>query len=268
MQTTVAILTHTRNDKLEACLQSIRAAGDPCAIVVLDSSPRDDQAVSATIAAKHGATFIGWPEPVTCNYGRRELLAHVQTPWVVYLDDDMTVPQGWLTGLHKHAETHKADVAAMRWVDTQTNAEVSGGRGADRGFTTMCPYSHIGPVLFCVGGATLYRTELLKKTEYRAEFSGCGEDHDQTIQLAQMGAKIIHTDVTCEHHHANATKEYQKQRFRSADIINSQLALVRRHGLCHQAANAITHAAQSQTKLSNEQKTQIMEGIKQWLSVL
>ena len=267
-ETTVCILSYMRHKRLAECLQSIRDAGDQCRIVVLDSSPKPDLFIGAEIAQRHGAMFIGWPEPVTCNYGRRELLSYVNTPWMVYLDDDMMVEDGWLGRMHKLVDEFTADIAVMRWVNTTDGAQISGGRLLVNGFTKICPYDYIGEVKFCAGGATLYRTEKIMATSYRHEYSGCGEDHDQTLQMHYMGARCIHTDVTCLHIHADNTKPFKQQRFRNGDIINAQIALGIQHGIYHQYINAISRAVSGGYKLNGEQKRRIAEGMCQWLQEL
>lgn len=264
--TTVCILSYMRIDKLAACLGSIWEADDRCKVVVLDSSPAATQKQAAAVAATYGATFIGWPEPVTCNYGRREILNYVDTDWVVYLDDDMTVPDKWLTKLHADATEHNADVAVMCWYDQQTETLYSGGRGYRNGFTTMATTDHVGPVSFCAGGATLYRTEMLRKTRFDVRYDGCGEDHDQTIQLAHMGATIIQSGVVCDHWHEDNDGEFKQQRFRDADIIESQVTLGLEHGLIHQLMNALARAKQSSTPLNADSKRHIAKGIMKWIS--
>lgn len=104
---TVAIPTRGRPDYLEITLNSIvpqaRAVGGE--VVVVSDGP--DEA-SAVVARRHAVHLITLPQPSGLNAARNAALTAGHAPLVVFADDDVLAPPGWLdayvNGAWRHPE--------------------------------------------------------------------------------------------------------------------------------------------------------------------
>lgn len=97
---TVVIPARDRGDQLE---RTLGALGPTIGRVVVDDASHDPSEV-ASVAARHGAEVI----PLTTNLGpagaRNAGLAAVRSPYVAFVDSDITVTTGTLLRLARHFE--------------------------------------------------------------------------------------------------------------------------------------------------------------------
>jgi GT2 family glycosyltransferase len=94
----VAIPTHGRAAYLEVALASIApqaAATATQLLVVLDGD--DEQ--SAEIALRHGAQTLILPTRSGLNAARNAAVAHTSAETVIFVDDDVEAPAGWLAAM-------------------------------------------------------------------------------------------------------------------------------------------------------------------------
>lgn len=104
---TVAIPTRDRPDYLDVTLASVvpqaEAAGGE--VLVVSDGPHP---ASAAIARRHGARVLTLPRPSGLNAARNAALDAAEAPLVVFADDDVLAPPGWLDayvhGAWRHPE--------------------------------------------------------------------------------------------------------------------------------------------------------------------
>jgi glycosyltransferase involved in cell wall biosynthesis len=100
----VAVCTRDRPQQLERCLESLQplvpAAGRETAgfeIIVVDNAPSDDR--TREVASRFaGVRYLREPTP-GLNFARNTALEQASGELLAYLDDDVVVDRGWLSGL-------------------------------------------------------------------------------------------------------------------------------------------------------------------------
>lgn len=97
-QLTVAIPTRDRCDQLDRALTSL---GRACHVLVVDDGSREPAAV-AEVAARHGAEIVGLTVNVGPAGARNAGLRAVRTPYVAFVDSDVTVDAATLLRLARH----------------------------------------------------------------------------------------------------------------------------------------------------------------------
>jgi glycosyltransferase involved in cell wall biosynthesis len=109
---TIAIPTRNRPDYLDVALASLApqaAAAGAELLVVLDGP----DAASAAVAGRHGARTVELPRPRGLNVARNVAWHAAHGELVVYVDDDVAAPPGWLPALlAAAAATPERDVFA------------------------------------------------------------------------------------------------------------------------------------------------------------
>lgn len=94
----IVIPTRDRADYLDVSLASImpQAAELGAEVIVVSDGP---DKVTAAVAERHGARWVALPEPRGANASRNAGVAASSAPVVLFLDDDVDAPAGWLRGM-------------------------------------------------------------------------------------------------------------------------------------------------------------------------
>jgi glycosyltransferase involved in cell wall biosynthesis len=114
-RTTIAVVPRESYSVTPKMLEALLARTPaPRRVVVVDGgSPRWVWRRVAHLAADCDFTFVHRDAVMTSNEARNEAMRHVDTEYVVFLDNDSFVNDGWLAGLERCAdETDAALVAA------------------------------------------------------------------------------------------------------------------------------------------------------------
>jgi GT2 family glycosyltransferase len=109
---TVAICTRNRPERLERLLGSLMQAGvaahpNRVEILVVDNAPPDDR-THAVVSRFPAVRYTMEPRP-GLNFGRNRAWREARKELVAYVDDDVVVDRGWLSGL---LEAHGTDPEA------------------------------------------------------------------------------------------------------------------------------------------------------------
>ncbi len=111
---TLVVVPREQFSRAQASLDSILHDDDfPCEIVYVDggSPPRLAEHL-AQQARQHSFTLVRTEQYLSPNRSRNLGLAHVRTPYVVFLDNDVFVTRGWLEKLVECADATGADVVS------------------------------------------------------------------------------------------------------------------------------------------------------------
>gem|GEM_PF-3180672 len=135
------------------------------------------------------------------------------SPYVVLLNNDTEVPQGWLTVL---IEAMEADprIGAMGVLSTAKMQETWEGRFNPRGVRVFAQY-RLGQLPYsCV----ILRREAIDDVGLLDEgFFLYGEDDDYNIRLIRAGWSLaLHTDITVKHEHGATSTPAGLQHYRKA----------------------------------------------------
>lgn len=118
-RTTIAVVPRESYSVTPKMLEALLARTPaPRRIVVVDGgSPRWVWRRVAHLATDGDFTFIHRDAVMTSNEARNEAMRHVDTEYVVFLDNDSFVDEGWLQGLERCADETGAGLvaAAVLW---------------------------------------------------------------------------------------------------------------------------------------------------------
>jgi mycofactocin system glycosyltransferase len=115
---TVVVPVRDRPEQLARAL----AAVAPLATIVVDDASRDPTVV-ARVAAAHGAAVVALPTNVGPAGARNAGLARVRTPYVAFVDSDVTVDAATLQRLARHFEDPAVSLVGPRIAGRAREAE-------------------------------------------------------------------------------------------------------------------------------------------------
>jgi glycosyltransferase involved in cell wall biosynthesis len=103
---TIVFVFRERLSPTLACLHHLlRTTSGPFELICVDGgAPESISASLRGLAAKHCFTLIRSEHYLSPNESRNLALKHVQTPYVVFVDNDVKVSQNWLDPLVRCAE--------------------------------------------------------------------------------------------------------------------------------------------------------------------
>ena len=187
---TVIVPTRDRADRLDRLLPGL--AGLP--VVVVDDASRDPVAI-ADVVGRHGADLVA----LTTNLGparpRNAGLAQVATPYVAFVDSDVTVDAETLRGLAGHfADPHVAAVGprvrgvARHHPPRRFERWDADGLSLDLGPSPALvrPWSKVG---WLPSACLLVRTSDLRGAGFEAD-RRVGEDVDLVWRLIRSGRQV------------------------------------------------------------------------------
>jgi glycosyltransferase involved in cell wall biosynthesis len=94
----IAIPTRDRPAYLDVTLRSVVPQARRAGAEVLVVSDGPDR-ISAEVAARHGARLVSLPAPEGLNAARNVAVAESASDVIVFVDDDVEAPEGWLEAL-------------------------------------------------------------------------------------------------------------------------------------------------------------------------
>jgi GT2 family glycosyltransferase len=229
---TVAVCTRNRPVDLEVCLTAILSArgARSADVLVIDNSPPDDE--TQRVVERHsGVRYV--VEPVAgLDLARNRALAEARNRWIVFVDDDVRVDDGWLDGLAAALREHP-DAAAVTGLvlpaelgtDAQVRFERSGGFG--RGYRQRRwhgrtdptnPLHPLGAGVFGAGcnmafdvSVFLYLGGFDEALDTGPPLPG-GGDLDAFFRVLDSGAVLIYEPrMTVFHRHRRTNDELRKQ---------------------------------------------------------
>lgn len=232
---TILILHFNRSHTLFQCVASIRENTRwPYHILIRDHKSESFHKEHIRRLAGADCEIQFHDEHFSCGGGRRDALSDIKTDRVVFLDDDIKVSPSWLTTLATiHNEKHASCVAANLISDVNAGPDfgqhykLSGIRWIEYGEVTKAPFQYMGDGPLCHGGATLYRTDDLRSTEWRPAFEAGFEDWDQILQISQdQCGTIWGSNTVLFHNHKDESKlaGYWDRRWKWIETLEAAIA--------------------------------------------
>ncbi len=102
IELTVAVCTRNRPDLLRACLEALAAVRDAtpahhCEILVVDNDPPDSR--TADLVRSLSGVQYDVERRRGLDFARNRAIARTKTEFVAFVDDDVIVDSGWLSGI-------------------------------------------------------------------------------------------------------------------------------------------------------------------------
>jgi hypothetical protein len=117
---TIVFVFRERLSPTLACLQHLlRTTPGPYKLICVDGgAPESISASLRELASRHGFTLIRSEDYLSPNESRNLALTHVQTRYVVFVDNDVKVSQDWLDPLVRCAEETGAWLVAPLYMES------------------------------------------------------------------------------------------------------------------------------------------------------
>ncbi len=165
---TIGIPTAGRPQAIAACLESIRRHVDvEHRVVVLDSLPSDQ--ARETYAIHPTVTWLESDTPLGPAAARRRIGEAVDTPYLLYLDDDNLVTRGAVRALLDHLERYPdVEIVAGSWHEDRSAKDGSTRQRRTLGQFFRFGRDRAGPVVIREG-LTLDDHERLNLAAYRVD---------------------------------------------------------------------------------------------------
>ncbi|HUU94404.1 MAG TPA: glycosyltransferase family 2 protein [Phycisphaerae bacterium] len=230
----ILILTHNRSYALAQCVGSIREwTRHPYRLIIQDHASEPEHREHIKRLAGPDLRIVWKQRVLSCNEGRHEGLAEIKSGFCVFLDDDFRVCEGWLASLVGTMRMHPlaAAVCANRIDDGKR--KVSGARDIVGGEIRFREYGYRGSGDYVAGGCTLYRTDALRRLEFRPEYNGTSEDLDHGMQFTkELGYELWNGEPTLYHWHGGECGDgYNATRWRPHECFDSAVAMYYRWGI-------------------------------------
>ncbi|MGH3434105.1 MAG: glycosyltransferase family 2 protein [Thermocrispum sp.] len=242
--TCVLIVTWRGAAHITDCLDALAAQDRPHRTIVVDNAS-DDGTAELIAAHRSEPEVIRVPENLGYAGGISAGLAHVDTPFVAWLNDDAAPHEGWLAELEGALLADSSVAAAgARLMYPDGSLQSTGvrltadGHGADLNdaAASAAPYEVFG---FC-GGAALVRTEALRAVGgVPAEFFCYYEDTDTSWRLRLAGWRVLSVPAAGVRHAHGASSRPGSAEFHLWNERNRLLMLLR----CAPAAIAVRELA-------------------------
>ena len=187
----IVIPTRGRPGYLNVALASVVPQADHVGAEVVVVSDGDDPAARA-VATRRGARVIGVTETSGANAARNAGVANARGPLVIFLDDDIEAPEGWLDAVI-------AGAAAAPSYDVfggPIRARIEGGGppacGRERPPITTLDFGANDQDVKLVWSANMAvrRRALDRIGGFDESLVGCGEEEDWQLRYASQGGRV------------------------------------------------------------------------------
>lgn len=191
-------------------------------------------------------------ENLGCPGGRREAIRLAKGQYVLTLDNDIVVTEGWIEELL--VRINQQDVAAVccKTVFPDGKVQFTGGdyaimennfirfslvnNGVDECDLKTADWKQC---LWVPGGATLFKKNIINELEYSKDYINAYEDNDVALQIAKLGykmlncpsAKVYHYHIMYDVEQQRSEKKYLQSRYNNNSLIKSYFTFFRRNGM-------------------------------------
>ena len=187
----IVIPTRGRPGYLDVALASVVPQADRAGAEVLVVSDGDEPATRA-VATRRGARVIGLTEPSGANAARNAGVATARGPLLIFLDDDIEAPAGWLDAViagAAGAPSHDVFGGPIR-----ARIEGGGPRACGREpppITTLDFGARDQDVkLVWSANMAVRRRTLDRIGRFDESLAGCGEEEDWQLRYAAQGGRV------------------------------------------------------------------------------
>ena len=257
----IFIMSHNRSWSLLQTVASIREFTRwPYMIIVQDhaSRPAEQEHINQLAAGDTRIRYLA--QFLSCNEGRRAILPYLSSEYVMFLDDDVRVGPQWLDKMMTVMLSKLNAGAVVGNIFQDDGRQESGIRRIKGGIVYNEKWGYLGRGEATLGGATLYRTDIVRKTEFRPEFNAGFEDWDQTLQMTQnLGCELWGSDAGFLHVHQHESRAYALERWRWPEIMDSALAMYHRWGVRTAVQKTLSFMMKHNVKVRADQWQQVIQ---------
>ncbi|MBB6024671.1 GT2 family glycosyltransferase [Paenibacillus sp. JGP012] len=246
------ILSFEKKDMTLKCVESIQnTVNIPYEIIIFDnaSSLETKEFIKQNIEILENVTVHYSDENLGCPGGRRKATKMAKGDYVINLDNDIVVTNGWIEELLVRAEQNE-NIGAVCCKTVFPNGEIQFNGGTfieSEDFLTFL-LTHSGKQesqvetalwLECdwvPGGATLFKKTLVEKLDYSPDYKNAFEDNDVALQIRKLGYTMYNCPTSKVYHYhfmfndePQKEKRYMESRYKEQSFIISFVNFYRRN---------------------------------------
>lgn len=207
MDVTIVIPVFNQLPYTRQCLESLNAAGCPDAMIVVVNNASTD-GTAEFLAARPALRVITNPENRACAAAWNQGFQASSTAWVLFLNNDVVTPRGWLENLVAFAEKSGADLASPALGEGELDYDLAGyARDFMAEMRTVSRRGIDGGVCFLV-----HRRVFAGIGGFDENFrKGGNEDVDFFWRARAAGFRLATTGCSYLHHFGSVTQNALKQ---------------------------------------------------------
>jgi GT2 family glycosyltransferase len=270
------ILSFEKKEMTLQCVEAIKnTVKVPHEVIVFDnaSSYETVSFLKNNVESIENVKMVYSENNLGCPGGRRKATQLAQGDYIINLDNDIIVTDGWIEELIVRAESsQKVGAVCCKTVFPNGKVQFNGGsyvvkedfisfyltdieKSEKDSETAM--WHECGWV---PGGATLFKREVVKELDYSEGYINAFEDNDVALQISRMGykmfncpsAKVYHHHIMHDSEQVNKEKDYMKVRYNSEGFIQSLVNFYIRNKLI--INDPFVYRLMNMEGLNNEQK--------------
>ena len=252
LDATIAILSYNSQDYLDMFLPSVLRSSDAdFEICIIDNKSSDD--TSAMLAQDFPEiTFHQLDKNHGFAEGYNQGLVHVESKYVVLLNSDVEVTEGWLDPLIDFLENHEGHAAVMPKVLSYERKEYFEHAGASGGFLDKLGYAYcrgrifdtvekdegqyddVKDVGWTSGAAMVVRTDLYKSLGgFDGDYFAHYEEIDLCWRMRRAGYRLAVVPESVVYHVGGGTLSYESPRKVFLNFRNSLSTLFKNNYFPH-----------------------------------
>ncbi|WP_426451093.1 glycosyltransferase family 2 protein [Paenibacillus sp. S-38] len=283
------ILSFEKKDMTLQCVESImNSVKVPYEIIIFDnaSSQETQEFIREKVEPLPKVTVFYSDSNLGCPGGRRKATTFAKGDYIINLDNDILVTEGWIEELLVTAEK-EPNIGAVCCKTVFPNGEIQFNGGTysitNNDFITFLLTDNskreedVETALWhecgwVPGGATLFKRIVVDRLDYSEGYINAFEDNDIAIQIKNLGYKMLNCPSSKVYHYhimhnkeqINKEKDYMRVRYNNEGFVKSLLNFYKRNALIindpfvHRLMNA---EGLSKSEIKNRVKKLIADGI-------
>ncbi|MBW7475061.1 glycosyltransferase [Paenibacillus oenotherae] len=249
------ILSFEKMEMTLKCVQSIKDTVKVAhEIIIFDnaSTPETVQYLKDHVEAIDGVTIHYSDRNLGCPGGRRTATKLAQGDYIINLDNDILVTEGWFEEIITRAEqSPNIGAVCCKTVFPTGKIQFNGASYAlSEGFITFLltdtdkDENEVSTALWhecswVPGGATLFKREVVDHLDYSEGYINAFEDNDVALQIAKLNYRMVNCPTSKVYHYhimhdkaqVNKEKEYMRVRYNNEGFIQSLVNFYKRNQL-------------------------------------
>lgn len=249
------ILSFEKKEMTLKCIQHIQnTVNIPYEIIVFDNASSSETVayLKDYVEAIPNVKVIYSELNLGCPGGRREVTKYASGDYIINLDNDILVRDGWIEELIVRAESDK-DIGAVCCKTIFPNGKIQFNGGTytiQDGFISFMltdgekdensiETADWHQCDWVPGGATLFKRKIIDRLDYSPGYINAFEDNDIAMQITNMQAKLVncpsaqvtHYHIMQDEQQKQTEKNYMKVRYQSEGFVTSLVHFYKRNNL-------------------------------------
>lgn len=252
----IVILSFYKKEHTIRCINSIKETvnGNNYEIILFDNGSSKDTVdlLHKNFSNDNKIRMFLSTDNLGCAGGRKKAISYADGDYIITLDNDIIVTQGWIEELILRVEEDpKIAGACCKVIFPDFKIQYNGGGAIIRDglvdFSLIDAWKSVDDITtmrkcdcdWIPSGATIYKKEIYEKVSLCEDYKNAYEDNDFSFAVRNIGyrlvncptAKVIHNHVYYDRKGAFSEPEYMTARYDRGSLKHSAIAFYKRHGL-------------------------------------